>query len=257
GCEPLDLDDQERVGLGDEAGQGVVERPEQTRARNGGRAGRDRRVAPRPAPHDAPRGHHDPRRSDPRAPTLLEDDPREQDGEDDLEVEQERGRHRRASLEAPEKQGRREQAAGDDDAGEDPAIVRDQGAAGGRPATPEPAHQAQEEAGAEIEQARQEERRHDVEQPLRERRAEPERERGDGGVAHRHERAAPLQGAAGVPRPPGPPATPVRAPRGTALSCKGWPQEAALRMLMNNLDPDVAERWEDLVVYGGSGKAAR
>src|SRR5215813_5684305 len=53
------------------------------------------------------------------------------------------------------------------------------------------------------------------------------------------------------------PATPVRAPRGPELSCKGWPQEAALRMLMNNLDPDVAERWEDLVVYGGSGKAAR
>ncbi|MGH7346833.1 MAG: urocanate hydratase, partial [Candidatus Rokuibacteriota bacterium] len=53
------------------------------------------------------------------------------------------------------------------------------------------------------------------------------------------------------------PAVPIRAPRGTALSCKGWPQEAALRMLMNNLDPDVAERWEDLVVYGGSGKAAR
>ena len=55
----------------------------------------------------------------------------------------------------------------------------------------------------------------------------------------------------------GRPAAPVRAPRGTALSCKGWPQEAALRMLMNNLDPEVAERWEDLVVYGGSGKAAR
>src|SRR6266699_2737723 len=53
------------------------------------------------------------------------------------------------------------------------------------------------------------------------------------------------------------PATPVRAPRGTELSCKGWPQEAVLRMLMNNLDPDVAERWEDLIVYGGSGKAAR
>jgi urocanate hydratase len=53
------------------------------------------------------------------------------------------------------------------------------------------------------------------------------------------------------------PTAPVRAPRGTELSCKGWPQEAALRMLMNNLDPDVAERWEDLVVYGGSGKAAR
>src|SRR5205085_9453529 len=49
----------------------------------------------------------------------------------------------------------------------------------------------------------------------------------------------------------------VRAPRGTSLSCRGWPQEAALRMLMNNLDPDVAERWQDLVVYGGSGKAAR
>src|ERR671930_1701837 len=53
------------------------------------------------------------------------------------------------------------------------------------------------------------------------------------------------------------PVEPVRAPRGPAISCKGWPQEAALRMLMNNLDPDVAERWEDLVVYGGSGKAAR
>jgi urocanate hydratase len=49
----------------------------------------------------------------------------------------------------------------------------------------------------------------------------------------------------------------IRAPRGTALSCKGWPQEAALRMLMNNLDPDVAERPDDLIVYGGSGKAAR
>src|SRR5215510_8734449 len=49
----------------------------------------------------------------------------------------------------------------------------------------------------------------------------------------------------------------VSAPRGASLSCKGWPQEAALRMLMNNLDPDVAERPDDLVVYGGSGKAAR
>ena len=49
----------------------------------------------------------------------------------------------------------------------------------------------------------------------------------------------------------------IKAPRGTALSCKGWPQEAALRMLMNNLDPEVAERPDDLVVYGGSGKAAR
>jgi len=50
---------------------------------------------------------------------------------------------------------------------------------------------------------------------------------------------------------------PVRAPRGTEISCKGWQQEAALRMLMNNLDPEVAERPEDLVVYGGTGKAAR
>src|ERR1700704_2916375 len=50
---------------------------------------------------------------------------------------------------------------------------------------------------------------------------------------------------------------PLKAPRGTELSCKAWPQEAALRMLMNNLDPDVAERPEDLVVYGGTGKAAR
>jgi urocanate hydratase len=50
---------------------------------------------------------------------------------------------------------------------------------------------------------------------------------------------------------------PVKAPRGTALSCKGWQQEAAMRMLMNNLDPEVAERPQDLVVYGGTGKAAR
>ncbi|MFW6077998.1 MAG: urocanate hydratase [Gemmatimonadota bacterium] len=49
----------------------------------------------------------------------------------------------------------------------------------------------------------------------------------------------------------------VRAPRGTDLSCEGWQQEAALRMLMNNLDPEVAERPDDLVVYGGTGRAAR
>ncbi|MEM8963637.1 MAG: urocanate hydratase [Acidobacteriota bacterium] len=49
----------------------------------------------------------------------------------------------------------------------------------------------------------------------------------------------------------------VRAPRGTTLRCRGWQQEAALRMLMNNLDPEVAERPADLVVYGGSGRAAR
>jgi urocanate hydratase len=49
----------------------------------------------------------------------------------------------------------------------------------------------------------------------------------------------------------------VRAPHGTSISCPGWPQEAAMRMLMNNLDPDVAERPQDLVVYGGTGRAAR
>src|SRR5688572_21313578 len=49
----------------------------------------------------------------------------------------------------------------------------------------------------------------------------------------------------------------VRAPRGSKLNCKSWHQEAALRCLMNNLDPEVAERPEDLVVYGGAGKAAR
>jgi urocanate hydratase len=51
--------------------------------------------------------------------------------------------------------------------------------------------------------------------------------------------------------------TPIRAPRGTTISCKGWQQEAAMRMLMNNLDEEVGERPRDLVVYGGTGKAAR
>src|SRR6202050_1723294 len=51
--------------------------------------------------------------------------------------------------------------------------------------------------------------------------------------------------------------SPIRAPRGTRLRTKGWQQEAALRMLMNNLDPEVAEAPEELVVYGGTGKAAR
>ncbi|MEO8334234.1 MAG: urocanate hydratase [bacterium] len=57
--------------------------------------------------------------------------------------------------------------------------------------------------------------------------------------------------------PPVTGARPVRAPRGSVISCKGWQQEAALRMLMNNLDPDVAERPDELVVYGGTGRAAR
>src|SRR5271157_2948820 len=50
---------------------------------------------------------------------------------------------------------------------------------------------------------------------------------------------------------------PVKAPRGNKLSCKGWGQEAAMRMLMNNLDPEVAEKPHELIVYGGTGKAAR
>jgi urocanate hydratase len=57
------------------------------------------------------------------------------------------------------------------------------------------------------------------------------------------------------PAPAGP--RPVRAPRGTELTCQGWPQEAAMRMLMNNLDPEVAEHPDQLIVYGGSGRAAR
>ena len=50
---------------------------------------------------------------------------------------------------------------------------------------------------------------------------------------------------------------PVKAPHGTSLSCKGWHQEAALRMLQNNLDEEVAEKPQELIIYGGSGKAAR
>ncbi|BDH58451.1 hypothetical protein MTP03_33900 [Tsukamurella sp. PLM1] len=52
-------------------------------------------------------------------------------------------------------------------------------------------------------------------------------------------------------------ARPVRAPHGLELACRGWQQEGAMRMLMNNLDPEVAERPDDLVVYGGTGRAAR
>jgi urocanate hydratase len=63
-------------------------------------------------------------------------------------------------------------------------------------------------------------------------------------------------GAAAAPFTRGTP-RPVRAPHGTAISCKGWVQEAALRMLMNNLDPDVAEQPDELIVYGGTGRAAR
>src|SRR5262249_13582923 len=56
-------------------------------------------------------------------------------------------------------------------------------------------------------------------------------------------------------RPAGP--RPVRAPRGTILTCKGWPQEAAMRMRMKNLDHEVAEHPDELIGYGGSGRAAR
>jgi urocanate hydratase len=59
-----------------------------------------------------------------------------------------------------------------------------------------------------------------------------------------------------IQSPPAPPPV-IRAPRGTQISCKGWIQEAALRMLMNNLDPEVAEKPEELIVYGGAGRAAR
>ena len=64
--------------------------------------------------------------------------------------------------------------------------------------------------------------------------------------------SAPISGLGSGPGP-----RPVRAARGTKLSTLGWQQEAALRMLQNNLDPEVAERPDDLVVYGGTGKAAR
>src|SRR6516164_4820647 len=53
------------------------------------------------------------------------------------------------------------------------------------------------------------------------------------------------------------PYTPIKAPRGSTISCKGWHQEAAMRMLMNNLDEEVAEKPQKLIVYGGSGRAAR
>jgi len=53
------------------------------------------------------------------------------------------------------------------------------------------------------------------------------------------------------------PITSIRAPRGSRLTTKGWSQEGALRMLMNNLDPEVAEKPAELIVYGGTGKAAR
>src|SRR5437667_7178874 len=65
------------------------------------------------------------------------------------------------------------------------------------------------------------------------------------------------RGASGTVTDAGLSKGPFRAPRGSTISCKGWQQEAALRMLMNNLDPDVAERPDELVVYGGSGRAAR
>ena len=55
----------------------------------------------------------------------------------------------------------------------------------------------------------------------------------------------------------GTPVTNIASPRGTTLSCRGWQQEAAYRMLQNNLDPEVAENPDQLVVYGGTGRAAR
>ncbi|MFO0894103.1 MAG: urocanate hydratase [Phycisphaerales bacterium] len=69
--------------------------------------------------------------------------------------------------------------------------------------------------------------------------------------------SAPRVRVAGLPPPGTPPREPVRAPRGTERTCRTWAAEAAMRMLMNNLDPEVAERPDDLVVYGGRGQAAR
>src|SRR5690242_11576615 len=80
------------------------------------------------------------------------------------------------------------------------------------------------------------------------------RRHASGGWQHDHISPRPYQGATMVSAYEAPV---IRAPRGTAITCKGWQQEAAMRMLMNNLDPDVAERPRDLVVYGGTGKAAR
>ena len=150
--------------------------------------------------HDAAGGHDDRRDGDPRAQVLVEDDPGQQDREDDLEIEQERRRHGRASLKAPEEQRRGEHASREDDAGQDPAIARGQRPAGRRTAAPEPARQTEKDAGAEIEDAGQEQRWHDVEQPLRERRAEPEGERGDQRVEDRHDDAPPLYSAAALDR---------------------------------------------------------
>ena len=80
-----------------------------------------------------------------------------------------------------------------------------------------------------------------------------------GGVRSPPPPAASSSSEAGYPAGRGVPheRQPVRAAHGTTLTARGWPQEAALRMLMNNLDPEVAERPEDLVVYGGTGRAAR
>ncbi len=61
-------------------------------------------------------------------------------------------------------------------------------------------------------------------------------------------------GSPAIASPTAGPLKSIRAPRGTAITCKGWQQEAALRMLMNNLDPEVAERAEELIVFGGTGK---
>src|SRR5439155_388963 len=82
----------------------------------------------------------------------------------------------------------------------------------------------------------------------------PAHERGDraGGRRDSHGRVRSRRAGSGMSA-----ARVVRAPRGSERSCRGWIQEAALRMLMNNLDPEVAERPADLVVYGGTGKAAR
>ena len=73
-------------------------------------------------------------------------------------------------------------------------------------------------------------------------------------LSHPETALPPTQGTVAMPPDAGGNPTPVRAPRGPRMSCRNWLAEAALRMLMNNLDPEVAERPQDLVVYGASAR---
>src|SRR2546428_12798761 len=131
---------------------------------------------------------------------LTEDEARQNGREDDLEVEQERRGRGGAPREPPEKQRRREDAPHQNDCGQDPSIAERQRPARGRPAAPNEPRQAEEHAGAEIQQPGEEQRRHDGEKQLRERRAEPEGERGDQRFEDRHGDARPLYSTARLDR---------------------------------------------------------